>query len=185
MATTTGDARGGVLPANWEPPVHATLVYIQKGNEVILIEKKRGHGAGKVNAPGGKLEGEESPLHCAIREVDEEIGLQVTNLRLSAVLRFQDFLNGFALQGHVYVSTVFDGTIRETEEAKPFWCDKDQLPYARMWEDDQFWLPIVLSGRSLLGDFLFENDRLTSWSMEVFPSPELRADTQLFNCSPE
>ena len=163
----------GYLPVDWKPPIYATLVYVKSQNRVLLIEKLRGHGAGKVNAPGGKLEVGESLVDCAIREVQEEIGLTVVDPYPVAVLRFQDFSNRFALQGHVFMCTRFSGTATATEEAIPFWCDTDKLPFERMWEDDQFWLPYILMGHSLRGDFLFRHDKLMTWSVERYTSKEL------------
>ncbi|MCY3627251.1 MAG: 8-oxo-dGTP diphosphatase [Gammaproteobacteria bacterium] len=163
----------GYLPKDWKPPIYATLVYVTSNNQVLLIEKLRGHGAGRVNAPGGKLEVGESMKECAIREVEEEIGIKVYELYPVAVLRFQDFSNRFALQGHVFRCHRFDGVPEETTEAIPFWCDLDNLPFSRMWEDDQFWLPYILMGQSLRGDFLFSEDKLVTWSLERYFCPEL------------
>ena len=58
---------------SWQPKDVATLLFIVRGDEVLLIRKKRGLGAGKINAPGGRLEPGEAPLAAAIREVQEEI----------------------------------------------------------------------------------------------------------------
>ena len=58
----------------WQPNMLSSLVFILKDNEVLLIRKKTGLGAGKVNAPGGKLEVDESAEAAAIREVMEEVG---------------------------------------------------------------------------------------------------------------
>lgn len=35
---------------------------------VLLMRKKRGVGAGLYNGPGGKVEPDESPRECAVRE---------------------------------------------------------------------------------------------------------------------
>ena len=40
----------------WQPEKHAVITYIFSGDKVLLIHKKRGLGAGKVNAPGGHIE---------------------------------------------------------------------------------------------------------------------------------
>ena len=37
----------------WEPQQRATLLFVIHGGEILLIRKKRGLGAGKINGPGG------------------------------------------------------------------------------------------------------------------------------------
>ena len=37
----------------WQPEEVATLMFIIQGDSVLLIRKKRGLGAGKINGPGG------------------------------------------------------------------------------------------------------------------------------------
>ena len=58
----------------WEPDEHATLCFVIRGGEILLIRKKRGLGAGKINGPGGRLEPGETALDCAVRETREELG---------------------------------------------------------------------------------------------------------------
>ena len=53
--------------------MRATLMFIREGNDVLLMQKLRGIGAGKINAPGGKIESGETPLEGAIRETEEEL----------------------------------------------------------------------------------------------------------------
>lgn len=156
-----------LFPTDWHPPVVATLLYVVRKDEVLLIKKKRGHGAGKVNAPGGKVVHGESVTACAIRECEEEVGITAHNPRSRGTVRFQDLVNGFALQGQVFVATEFSGSPCETQEAKPFWCMLNAIPYGLMWEDDRYWLPHVLGGKSVAGDFYFRNDRLVSWGIEI------------------
>ncbi len=43
---------------SWEPEQVATLLFVVKDTEVLLIHKKRGLGAGKINGPGESLSGE-------------------------------------------------------------------------------------------------------------------------------
>ena len=45
-----------LLPDDWSPKEIGTLVYVADGDRILLIEKLRGHGAGLINAPGGRLE---------------------------------------------------------------------------------------------------------------------------------
>ncbi|HEY5036239.1 MAG TPA: NUDIX domain-containing protein, partial [Chthoniobacterales bacterium] len=53
---------------SWQPQQRANLCFIVRGDEVLLIRKKRGFGAGKINGPGGKVEPGETALGAALRE---------------------------------------------------------------------------------------------------------------------
>ena len=50
----------------------------------------------------------------------------------------------------------------ETDEADPFWCDLDKIPWDRMWEDDPLWIPRALKGEKLKGVFVFDEDTMLS-----------------------
>ena len=58
-------------PAQWTPDILATLMFVVQKGRILLIRKKRGIGAGKVNGPGGKFEPGEDALACVMREVTE------------------------------------------------------------------------------------------------------------------
>lgn len=150
------------IPRDWEPGERATLVYLLRGDSVLLIRKLRGHGAGKVNAPGGRVEAGEPVEAAAIREVAEEVGVRARGLELRALLRYDDPAEGVAMEGFAFVSSDFDGTPARTAEANPFWCHVDEIPYAEMWENDRIWLPRVLQGERIRADFRFCRDRLVA-----------------------
>lgn len=151
---------------NWQPTETANLCFIVKDGRVLLIHKKRGLGAGKVNGPGGKLEPGETARDAAIREVREEIGVTPLHLENRGVLHFQ-FTDGYALHCTVFVARDLEGELIETDEAKAFWCDVDAVPYAEMWEDDQHWLPQVLDGKSFTAWFVFDKDRMLEKRVEI------------------
>lgn len=156
---------------DWRPELVGTLLFVVAPPRVLLIEKKTGHGEGKVNAPGGKLEPGETPADCARRETFEEVGVRVERPRLAAKLKFVD-TQGPQWLGYAFVTEAFSGAPRETPEAKPFWCDLGALPFARMWPDDAIWLPYVLpvpgatqvpDHEQLLGEFLFAAGKLVAY----------------------
>jgi 8-oxo-dGTP diphosphatase len=146
---------------NWIPRERANLCFIMRDGRVLLIHKKRGLGAGKINGPGGKLEPGESALEAAIRETQEEIGVTPLDLEERGVLHFQ-FLDGYSLHCTVFLATNLLGEPIETDEAKPFWVPVDAVPYDKMWADDQHWLPLVLAGKSFCGWFEFDGETMLS-----------------------
>ncbi len=56
-------------------------VMILKEGKVLLGKRKGSHGAGEYSFPGGHLEYMESFEDCARREIEEECGIKVKNLR--------------------------------------------------------------------------------------------------------
>lgn len=159
----------GPSPVDWEswvPVVPATLMFVVRDDRVLLIVKKRGLGAGKINGPGGKIDPGETPLACAIRETEEELEITPLNPRKLGELWFAmgdvpDILC------HVYRADDFTGTPTETEEAVPLWVGLDEVPYDRMWADDRLWLPLMLEETPFLGKFCFAGDDLLWSSIEI------------------
>lgn len=143
----------------WQPEEVATLLFVLRGDEVLLIRKKRGLGAGKINGPGGKLENNETPMECAIRETNEELIINPLDVRYAGELFFHA-LDMPRIHGWVYIATGFEGTPTETDEAIPIWFPIDKIPFDEMWDDDRLWLNQVLSGKIVKGYFTFEGEAL-------------------------
>lgn len=147
------------LDPTWVPLERATLCFVIQDGRILLIRKKRGLGAGKINGPGGRLESGESPLEAAIRETEEELGVTPTDLQWGGILRFQ-FLDGYSLECTVFLASSAIGEPIETDEAVPLWTDLQAIPYHEMWADDVHWLPGVISGGKFLGYFRFDGDEM-------------------------
>jgi 8-oxo-dGTP diphosphatase len=62
------------------PQVGVGVVVVRRG-KVLLGKRKGAHGEGSWCFPGGHLEFNESPEDCARREVREEIGISLKQLR--------------------------------------------------------------------------------------------------------
>jgi 8-oxo-dGTP diphosphatase len=152
--------------STWEPGIRATLLFVVKDGRILLIEKKRGLGAGKINGPGGKIDPGETPIESAIRETQEELCVTPLNPRKCGELRFAMTMSPHILC-HVFRADEVTGEPRETEEAIPLWTDVDAIPYARMWEDDRHWLPYLLCERGFLGRFVFREETMQSMDLRT------------------
>lgn len=150
---------------DWSPVDRATITFIRRHDQLLLIRKLRGLGAGKINGPGGRVEPGESIEDCASREVQEELCVTPVGLRLLGELRFQ-FVDGYSIHGHVFLATGYVGTPQSTAEAIPLWTSVQELPYDEMWADDRLWMPHVLEGRRFRGRFLFEGDQMLVHEVE-------------------
>jgi 8-oxo-dGTP diphosphatase len=147
--------------SNWQPRERANLCFIVKDGRILLIRKKRGLGAGKINGPGGKLEPGETALEAAIREVQEEIGVTPLEIEERGVLHFQ-FADGYSLHCAVFLANDYEGELIETVEAIPLWFEIGAIPYDEMWADDRHWLPQMLAGQRFTAWFEFDGDQMLS-----------------------
>ena len=150
----------------WKATDDATLVFVIHRGSILLIRKKRGLGAGKINAPGGRIEPGESPIAGAVREAQEELRITPLALRYCGENRFQ-FVDGYSIHVHVFRSDSFEGTPTETNEAAPLWFPLDAIPYREMWEDDHLWVPLVLDETPFSGRYLFDDDVMMDHEIDV------------------
>ena len=145
----------------WQPTEYANLCFVIRDGQILLIEKKRGLGAGKINGPGGRLERGETAQEAAIRETREEIGVTPIGLEQMGELFFE-FLDGYKLHVAVFSAKDCAGQLVESDEATPMWTDVGRIPYERMWQDDAHWLPLVVARMRFQGYFVFDEDKLLS-----------------------
>ena len=72
--------------SRWEPQDLATILFVRRdaerpdGGDILLIRKKRGLGAGKINGPGGRVDPGETVTACALREVREELRIEIPRI---------------------------------------------------------------------------------------------------------
>jgi 8-oxo-dGTP diphosphatase len=147
--------------------VKAVLCFLLRDGEVLLIRKKKGFGAGKINGVGGRVEPGERPEEAAVREVFEEVGVRVRSLEPAGTLEFYSIDSEPDWLIHVFLSRDFEGEPRESEEASPRWYRVGELPLEEMWEDDRVWLRYALSGKRVEGRFWYDREysRLLKWEL--------------------
>ena len=101
-------------------------VIIVKNNKILLLQKKNG----KYELPGGHIEMGESAINGAKREVKEETGLDVTNLKKIASNNIR-----FLFKGKINTNNV---TISDEHKGYKFILQKDifKLPLSKWSKND-------------------------------------------------
>jgi 8-oxo-dGTP diphosphatase/2-hydroxy-dATP diphosphatase len=135
-----------------------TLCCLKKDGKILLGMKKRGFGAGRWNGFGGKLKAGENIEQAAKRETAEECGIKITELEKMGILDFEFENKPGILEVHLFDIKEFSGKPAETEEMKPQWFSFVEIPFAEMWPDDQFWIPLFLEDKKFKGQFLFDRN---------------------------
>ena len=150
----------------WDPGQRATILFVIHAGNILLIHKKRGLGAGKINGPGGRLEPGETALQAAIRETQEEVGITPVDVETCGELFFQ-FIDGLSIHVSVFKTGRYTGDLIETDEALPFWCALDAIPYTDMWQDDEYWLPLLLDNVPFKGYFVFDESTMLDHRLDT------------------
>jgi 8-oxo-dGTP diphosphatase len=146
--------------------------------EVLLGRKKTGLGSGNIVGLGGKIELGETALDAIVREIEEESSLVVDPADLTEVglVKFAfPYRENWSQDSTVFVASRWTGEPQESDEVVPAWYPLDALPLDAMWDDAKYWLPTVLAGGRVLGDFTFGEDCATVSGYELHDPARLNA----------
>ncbi len=95
-----------------------------KTNRVVVLDKVKVHGWEGLTFPGGKVEPFESFYESTAREVYEETGLVISNLKLSGVVQWIHKKENLREVGFLYTTVDFEGELLEkTAEGQLYWMD--------------------------------------------------------------
>ncbi len=103
------------------------MVYDKNTNRAVVQQRVK-YWKG-ITFPGGHVEKGESFIDSAKREVLEETGLKVDNLKLCGIIDWCHRKSGERYMVILYKTDTYSGElIGETEEGKVFWADIDEIP---------------------------------------------------------
>jgi 8-oxo-dGTP diphosphatase len=106
-------------------------ILIRREGDILLLRRQNVHGAGTWSTPGGHLDPGESPEACAVREVREETGVEIGNVRFLGITN-----DVFQAEGRHYITVWMEADYRsgtaavraEHEMSEVRWYPADALP---------------------------------------------------------
>ena len=102
------------------------MVYDKNTNRAVVQQRVK-YWKG-ITFPGGHVEKGECFIDSAKREVFEETGLKVDNLKLCGIIDWCHRKSGERYMVILYKTDTYSGElIGETEEGKVFWADIDEI----------------------------------------------------------
>jgi len=102
------------------------MIQNSETNDVLIQNRKLKYPG--YSFPGGHVERGESIYDCAVREVKEETGLDIKNLKHCGIVHWENQENDERYLCFMYKTTQFAGELlTETDEGKQFWLGIDEL----------------------------------------------------------
>lgn len=104
-------------------------VMVFKEGKVLLGKRKNSHGSGEYAWPGGHLEFNESMVDCAIREVKEETGIEIENVKFLRLMNAKMYQKHYADISFTADWKAGEALVLEPEKCEGWgWYNLDSLP---------------------------------------------------------
>jgi len=130
----------------------------------ILVENRTNVDWGGVTFPGGHVEKGESFVDSVIREVKEETGLTISNVRICGLKQWINQTDGSRYIVLFFKTDTYSGELKSSSEGNVFWIDKHDLSKYKLADGFEYMFEV------------FDNDDLSEtisrfydekWNIEV------------------
>lgn len=148
----------------------ATLCYVinRKDETTLMIhrtKKKNDYHEGKWNGLGGKFEAGESPEDCAVREIKEESGLDVTSPRMHGFITFPNFDGIDDWYVFIFTAEEFKGQLIDSPEGRLEWVPNENVTKLNLWEGDKIFLEWLYQDKFFSAKFNYDGGEFKDYSV--------------------
>ena len=112
--------------------IDVAAAIIQREGKILATQRGYGDLAGGWEFPGGKIEPGETPEEALVRELKEELGIDIAIERLLAVIDYE--YETFRLHMHCFLTHVGNGRIHLLEHSDAKWLGAEDI-------ESVAWLP--------------------------------------------
>src|SRR5690625_4212210 len=154
-----------------------TICFIKRGNEILMLNRESSSWMGMWNGVGGKLEKDETPLQCIIREVKEETGISLTDVEYKGNVTWgvDDSYSGGMYAYIAELPTTYEyPTPIKMEEGILDWKDIDWLlhPENAGVANLKYFLQLMLNDpRTYNHCFVYDGDEVKDFQSIVIEEP--------------
>lgn len=104
------------------------MIKINRGNDVLVLDKVKKYGWEGLTFPGGHVEKIESITESVIREAKEETNLDIENIKYVGMISWYDIDNDDRIVGFLYETDDFSGElVKENIEGTLEFIDYQEL----------------------------------------------------------
>lgn len=122
-----------------ENVILTNMCMIYDSNNNILVQNRKKTWCG-IAFPGGHINPEESIVDSTIREVFEETGLTVSNLKICGIKQWNK--NGIRYIVFLFKTNNFYGELTSNDEGENFWINRKELKKYKLADNFEFMLEV-------------------------------------------
>jgi len=147
----------------------AVLCYVEHEGLVLMLHRHKEPNLGQWTAPGGKMEWDESPLECVVREMREETGLKVEQPELRGIITEVSPTEHYQWLMFVYVARQFSGRVGSCKEGTLAWVPIEKVLELPVPQADAIFFPKIMSnGPVYQAKFTYDEQlRLVKWEEAI------------------
>jgi 8-oxo-dGTP diphosphatase len=121
----------------------SSLCYLERNEELLLLQRNKEPFSGFWTAPGGKLEAGEDPRQAVIREIREETGFILMNPHLQVITSETGSDLNYNWLLFIFRCTEFSGALQKCNEGILQWIPKQQVNDLNIPDVDRRLLPFI------------------------------------------
>ena len=136
--------------------VELTVLCLVQSEDAYLLQNRVKEDWKGYTLPGGHIETGESIVHAVIREMKEETGLTILNLRLCGVKQFPIEDGRYIV--FLFRADEYEGELISSEEGDMHWIKKEELSNVNLVSDFNMLLQVILDDNLNEFQYVVEGD---------------------------
>ncbi len=144
------------MTINNKPDIHEQIIcaniFIRKGDKYLMLRRSplKKYAPNVIHPVGGKVDIGENPVQTAVREVKEEAGISVKNVRLEAVIQELTPIVDEPYNWLIFhFSADYDaGDVITTEEGSLEWLSADQIKDEQLFPSVRLLINEILDSKT-------------------------------------
>jgi 8-oxo-dGTP diphosphatase len=150
--------------------LHYTLCFLTRGENILMLHRRNPPNQGLWNGIGGRIEVGETALEGVLREIQEESGFHLDEVRFAGLLTWEGF--EIAAGGlYIFTAEAPEGDEAANDEGSLAWMPRDWVfQSSEVVSNIHIFGPLALNGHTPAEyHFIYREGEIVGFSMKDLP----------------